>query len=515
MAGALKESLIRTPSAGCEEAAWPRNSHLVVEKGIVPDFHSGHVTPEATGFQSEQEHLKLLHDEENASGKVAAIIVEARKQLWLAFPMISVYLMQYALTIVSISFCGHLGKLELASASIAQSVASVFGYYVLLGMASVLETYCGQAYGAKRYHLLGVYLQRSLIILYISCIPLSLVFLRMEKVLNVLGQAPDIAQKAGEYASWLLPSLYGSALLQPLVKFLQAQSLVFPMAVTSAFALAFHFLLCWLIIYEMHWGFTGAALATSISFWINAGLLLLYVVFSQRCRLTWNGFTKDALRDLKPFIKLSLYSTVMLCLEFWYFEILVMLSGLLPNPELELSALSICLSTVTLNYMIPFGLSAAASTRVSNELGAGNTKSAKLAIYVALSISLVQACAISTSILLVRKVWGYIFSSEQQVVQYVARLLPFLAVSTMMDGMQGILSGVLRGCGRQELGAAINFVVFYGVGVPIGATLAFALKFGGSGIYMGLVSGLSVQTLTMFIVSFTIDWKKEVDDCGQ
>ncbi|CAL0313690.1 unnamed protein product [Lupinus luteus] len=73
----------------------------------------------------------------------------------------------------------------------------------------------------------------------------------------------------------------------------------------------------------------------------------------------------------------------MVCLETWMFEMMVLLSGALPNPELQTSVLSICLTTYGMFWMIPFGISAAGSTRISNELGAGRQKVAYLAVKMA------------------------------------------------------------------------------------------------------------------------------------
>ncbi|KAK2635319.1 hypothetical protein Ddye_030111 [Dipteronia dyeriana] len=82
---------------------------------------------------------------------------EAKKQIWLAGLLIAVSLLQYCLQVISIMFVGHLGELALSGASMASSFASVTGFSVLLGMGSALETLCGQAYGAKQYHMLGVH----------------------------------------------------------------------------------------------------------------------------------------------------------------------------------------------------------------------------------------------------------------------------------------------------------------------------------------------------------------------
>uniref|UniRef100_A0A0E0IQV3 Protein DETOXIFICATION n=1 Tax=Oryza nivara TaxID=4536 RepID=A0A0E0IQV3_ORYNI len=97
---------------------------------------------------------------------------------------------------------------------------------------------------------------------------------------------------------------------------------------------------------------------------INLAMLALY---APSCRETWTGFSMDAFRELRRFTELAIPSAMM----WWSFELVVLLSGLLPNPKLETSALSICLNTGSLMFMVPFGLCTAISTRVSNELGAG------------------------------------------------------------------------------------------------------------------------------------------------
>lgn len=94
-------------------------------------------------------------------------------------------------------------------------------------------------------------------------------------------------------------------------------------------------------------------------------------------------------------------------LELWSFEMVVLLSGLLPNPKLETSVLSISLNTDLTVWMIPMGLSAAASTRVSNELGAGRPAGAKLAACLVMTIAVIEGLLLGTVLILIRNVWGY------------------------------------------------------------------------------------------------------------
>ncbi|XP_038984435.1 protein DETOXIFICATION 16-like [Phoenix dactylifera] len=169
--------------------------------------------------------------------------------------------------------------------------------------------------------------------------------------------------------------------------------------------------------------------------------LALFVKLSPDCKKTWTGFSKEALHDIINFIRLAVPSAVMVCLELWSVELVVLLSGLLPNPQLETSVLSISLNTISIVFMVPFGCGAAVSTRVSNELGAGRPQAARLAVRVVVFMAIAQGLVVGSTMVFVRKLWGYAYSNEEEVVNYVAVMMPILAASNIMDGVQCVLSG--------------------------------------------------------------------------
>jgi len=82
------------------------------------------------------------------------------------------------------------------------------------------------------------------------------------------------------------------------------------------------------------------------------------------------------------------------------------------------------------------------SIRVSNELGRGNPKGASLAVRVALSISFIAALFMVLSMILARKVWGHLYSDDEQVIRYVSAMMPILAISSFLDAIQSTLSGM-------------------------------------------------------------------------
>lgn len=438
---------------------------------------------------------------------------EAQKQLSIAGPMICVALLQYLVIVVSVMFVGHTGELELAAASVGASFAGVSGTTLIIGLAAGLETLCAQAYGAKQYHMLGIYLQRAIFVLWLVAIPIAVVWWNMDSILVIyLDQDPEISQLAGVYARYLIPTIFAVATLQPLVKFLQTQSLVLPMAIFSATTLALHIPLCWLLIYKLGFGFRGAALASSISNWLNVLWHAFYAKYSRACKRTWTPLSLEAFNELPAFMKLAVPSAVMICLEYWAFEVLVLLSGLLPDPQRETSTLSICLTSTSLLYMVPFGIGAAASTRVGNELGAGRPQAAKGAVVVAVSIGLTEGFLIATSLYNLRRLWGKAFTDEQEIIDYVAVCLPLLAIMHLMDSIQGVLSGVARGCGWQAFGAAANLLAYYMVGLPAAVVLGFFYHLKGPGLWWGLITGMATQTAVLVILTCMTDWQKQAEE---
>ncbi|KAL5972408.1 hypothetical protein ACLOJK_041662 [Asimina triloba] len=80
----------------------------------------------------------------------------------------------------------------------------------------------------------------------------------------------------------------------------------------------------------------------------------------------------------------------------------------------------------------------------------------------AILLGLMGALYIRPSNILVRNIWGYLYNNEEEVVKYVAKMLPVLATSNFL-GVQCLLSGIARGCGWQKLCAFVNLGAFYGV----------------------------------------------------
>ncbi|KAF7819963.1 protein DETOXIFICATION 9-like [Senna tora] len=398
----------------------------------------------------------------------------------MAAPMVAVTVSQYLLQVVSMMMVGHIGKLSFSAVAIATSFAEVTGFSVLLGMAGALETLCGQTYGAEEFRKLGNYTCCAIITLMLVCVPISMVWIFMDRILLLFGQDPQISDAARIYCIFLIPALFGYAVLQSLVRYLQTQSMMFPMVLSSIAVLCLHMPVCWILVFRLGLGHVGAALAIGISYWFNVIGLGLYVKYSSACEKTQIVFSTNALLSIKEFFQLAIPSGLMFCLN-----------------------------TTTLHYFIPYGIGAAASTRVSNELGAGNPKTARKAGSVAMVVGIAEAVVMNTALFFSGHVLGYAYSNEKEVVDYVAQMVPFLCLSVIADSLVGVLSGIARGGGFQQVGAYVNLGAYYLVGVPIALVLGFSVHLRAKGLWIGILTGSIVQAIVLAVVTAFTDWQKE------
>ncbi|KAK4484470.1 hypothetical protein RD792_007053 [Penstemon davidsonii] len=439
------------------------------------------------------------------------------KKLWVvAAPAIFTRFTTFGTGVISQAFIGHIGSKELAAFALVFTVFLRFAQGILLGMANGLETLCGQAYGAKQYDMLGIYLQRGWIVSLVASFLLLPIFIFTGPILKALGQDDqEIADMAETMALWFIPIVFSFIVSYTCQMYLQAQSKNMIVAYLAAAALSIHLFLSWLLTMKYKFGIIGAMVSNVLAFWIpNAGQLLF--VTCGGCPQTWTGFSTLAFKDLWPVFKLSVSSGAMLCLEVWYNTVLILLTGNMKNAEVEIDALSICLNISGWELMISLGFMAAArinfflSVRIANELGSGNSKAAKFSIATTVTTSISIGFVLFVFFLLYRGRIAYLFTESRDVVSTVAHLSPLLAFSILLNSVQPVLSGVAVGSGWQSTVAYVNLGSYYLIGVPIGIVLGYVYNMQVEGVWIGMLIGVFVQTIILIIITCKTDWDKQV-----
>ncbi|KAJ7953544.1 Protein DETOXIFICATION [Quillaja saponaria] len=448
--------------------------------------------------------------QEDQHDLVQRVCIESKKLWHIVGPAIFGRVASYSMLVITQAFAGHLGDLELASITIANIVLVGFDYGLLLGMASALETLCGQAFGAKKYYMLGVYMQRSWIVLFLCCVLLMPLYLFATPILKLLGQPLEVAKLSGELSLWLIPLHFSFAFQFPLQRFLQSQLKTSVIAWVAMVAFVVHVILSWLFVYKLQFGAIGAVTTMNFSYWVLVFGMLGYTLCGG-CPLTWTGFSIEAFSGLWEFVKLSAASGVMLCLENWYYKILILMTGNLGNAQIAVDALSICMTINSWELMIPLAFFAATGVRVANELGAGNGEGAKFATIVSVMTSVIIGIFFWILIMLFHYQIGYIFSSSKPVLEAVNQLSHLLAFTILLNSVQPVLSGVAVGSGWQSYVAYINLGCYYLIGLPLGFLMGWGFHLGVMGIWGGMIfGGTATQTLILSIITIRCDWNKEV-----
>nr|GMC58284.1 protein DETOXIFICATION 14-like [Ipomoea batatas] len=425
----------------------------------------------------EEEEPLLLEEnmeEEAAVLNRKAFVGEVKEVNRIALPMIVVTVSQYLLRTSPMLMLGHLGELPLSSASIATSLCNVTGYSVL----RVWRHCAGRHTEQDSFKKLSTFTYVAILCLFLVCIPVSILWLFTERLLKLIGQDPSIAAQAGNYAIWLIPTLFPYAILQSLVRYLQTQSLILPMLWTAVAALCLQLPICWAFIFKLNLGNAGAALSIGVSYWFNVILILVYVKYSSTCKKSRATLSWDVFATMGEFFRFALPSAVM-----------------------------VCLTTTSVHYHIPYSFGAAASVRVSNALGGGKPQAARAALFAVLLLSATEFLLASVAIFCCRYVWGYMFTYEQEVITYVKEITPLLCLSIILDGTQAVLSGVARGSGWQHIGAYVNLGSYYLFGIPLALLFGFVLHLKGEGLWGGLVAGGFLQSTVFSLITGFTDWE--------
>ncbi|KAI3458198.1 hypothetical protein Pfo_014861 [Paulownia fortunei] len=404
---------------------------------------------------------------------------------------------QEAISLAKIAFPMILTAL--AGGSLAVGFANITGYSILSGLAMGMEPICGQAFGAKK----------TVLLLIFTSFPISLLWLNMKRILLFCGQEEAIATQAQAYLFYSLPDLFAQALLHPLRIYLRTQSITLPLTLCAAMSILLHVPINYLLVSKLSLGIKGVALSGA---WTNFNVvasLILYILFSGVYKKTWGGLSMECLKGWKSLLNLAIPSCISVCLEWWWYEIMILLCGLLLNPKATVASMGILIQTTALIYIFPSSLSFSVSTRVGNEIGARRPEKAKLAAVVGLSGSFVLGFSALFFAVSVRNIWASMFTQDKEIIALTSLVLPIIGLCELGNCPQTTGCGVLRGTARPKVGANINLGCFYLVGMPVAVGLAFFYKMDFEGLWLGLLAAQASCMVTMMVVLLQTDWEFE------
>ncbi|KAL5209157.1 hypothetical protein ABZP36_004780 [Zizania latifolia] len=441
-----------------------------------------------------------------------AVAIEVRAQRGIALPLIAMNLTWFAKLAITTAFLGRLGDLQLAAGTLGFSFANVTGFAVLSGLCAAMDPICGQANGASNIALLRKTLLMATILLLAASIPIALLWLHVDAVLSRFGQQPDITSNARSYVVCLLPNLLITSFLNPLKSYLSAQGITIPTLFSSALALALHVpLTMWMARTK---GIQGVATAVWLSDLAVSIMLAVYVIALERRRKAASasaGWLEQTRRDWVCLLRLAGPCCLNTCLEWWCYEILVLLTGRLPDARRMVAVIAVTLNFDYLLYAAMLSLSVSASVRVSNELGAGDVWAARRAAMVSIVGGVVGGVAGGLVMMAARRPWGYIYSHDAGVREGVSSAMKVMAVMEVVNCPLNVCGGIVRGTARPVVGVCAVVAGFYLVALPVGVALGFKARLGIDGLLLGFLLGAAASLTVLLVVIARMDWTAEAE----
>jgi multidrug resistance protein, MATE family len=435
------------------------------------------------------------------------IAAETRATLALALPLAGANLSQMAMSVIDTVMVGELGPVPLAAVALGS------GFYftsvvICLGMLTAVAPLAAYAIGAGnraaagRIACSGLVLGALLSLLVIGSMILA------DQFLVVIGYDPALTREIGDFlrgVCWGAPGFLGFVVLR---SFLSALNLTRSVMIVLALCVPANAALNWVLIFghlgAPAMGLIGAAYASATVQWLMM-LGLLVVVWAARrsdkvppLRAEAHEMPSDLVRILRVGAPIS----GLQALEIGVFVTGAALVGLFGVDALAAHQIAINYASIT--FMVPMGIGQAATVRVAAERGAGSLTAARRAAYVAMALGtgFMAASAIVIWALPRAIVAAYVAIDDpanQVLVALTLRFLFFAALFQVVDGVQVVAAGALRGF--EDTVAPMMFAAlgYWGIGFIGGWVLMFPLGVGPIGMWWGFVIGLAVVAMLLTV----------------
>jgi len=444
---------------------------------------------------------------QHGAARPGAWLDEVRATLALSWPIILTNLLQIALTTTDVLMMGRLGPEALAAGVLG---ATLLFFFVIfgIGVVSAVAPMVARERGIKSYAVREVRrtVRQGLWSAIAIALPVWIILWFAESIYHLLGQEPDIAAHAARYMATLQWSFL------PFVSYITLRNFVAAVerpiwglwaGLIGFFVNAF---LAWCLIFG-ELGFPrlelfGAGIATTISSTTMFGVLASVTLFGRKFRRyhIFGRFWRPDWPRFRQLWALGLPIAATLVFEVSIFNAAVILMGLISKTALAAHSIAIQIASVA--FMVPLGFGQAVTVRVGRAFGAGDREGMRRAGWTAYALGVGFMALTATMMLFAPHllIAAFIDSTAPEngkVVELAVTFLAIAAIFQLVDGAQAVASGMLRGLHDTRVPMIFAGLGYWGIGFPLGAILAFPLKLGGAGVWMGLATGLAIVAVMM------------------
>ena len=427
------------------------------------------------------------------------LLIQAKKTLKLAFPIILGEVAQMSLGIIDTAMVGAVSYKQLAAAALVMSVINipyVFGIGITISVSQMVSMAHGRRDGRQVSH----YLFNGFWLCAVSAVVIAIALEAGKNILFHLNQDPEVATLALPYMQIMGWSVIPMLMFLALKQFTDGLEFTKTAMILSLAAIPLNVFLNWLLIYG-NWGFpklelVGAGWGTFITrmvIFIVLGLIILYHPTFKRYIAVRSKEWKVKKHTMKELLHIGIPSSFQITMEAGAFAISGILIGTIG--AVEQAAHQIALSIASLTFMVSMGLSQAGSILTSNAFGRRDRNAISLIGRSTIYMALIYGAMCALGFIVFKNQLPLFFNDNASVVSMASYLLLFAAIFQISDSTQAISAGLLRGIKDVKIPTIFIAIAYWVIGIPVGYLLAFNFKMGAAGIWTGFIIGLSLSAL--------------------
>jgi len=437
------------------------------------------------------------------------LLMEIYHTLSISVPVMLTYGSDYLVTIIQLIFVGHLGSVEMAGAALGTSFCNVTGFSVALGLLSALDTLTAQAYGAKKLDRVGAAVQQSVVALALVSVLVLPLWMFAGDVLVLLQQDPDAVEYAALYIRIVWFALFPTSLYSIMRSYMQNQNIVFPSMLTGFFNVIFSTVCLVVSMKYYNVGYIAVPVTQVLASIGCAGFMWIYILLFKLHKDTWVPFSFENLRGIGYWMRLAIPGMAMRCAEWWTFEINIIVAGLLSVEDLD--AMTLLFNVINLLYTVPMGYSIAAAAKIGNAVGGENIALARRSSVLIVVLTLISQSFFACMLVGLKNHWPSLFINDEEVHDIIVSVVPLLGFFLIIDAFQTAMGGILRGCGKQAIGAVTYILAYYLVGMGVGLPLALIADMEVMGLWIGLTAASSACLVVLGGYFAFMSWDRVLD----
>jgi MATE family multidrug resistance protein len=435
----------------------------------------------------------------------------------LALPLILAQLAAVGSNVIDAMLAGHVGAHVLGAVAVGASIWSL-AIVSGIGMMMSVPPSISQLDGAGRKHQAGEVFHQAIWLALAMGVLLWWAVRHAEPLIKLIGVSPGLYVDVGEFLraiSWGAPALTCYFALRGLSEGL---SLTRPSMYFSFGGLGLLLPLGYIFMFGKlglpPQGARGCGIATATVLWIEMLAFGTYIFFHRNYQGLglFAHFEGPDFKRIGKLVHIGLPMAITLLAEGGLFVAAALLIGSMG--EDMVASHQVALNVAALFFMVPLGLAMAITVRVGNAVGRGDPAGIRYAGFCGIGLTLVTQTVSACLMLGFPRLIASLYTHDQTVIALAAQLLLLAGLFQFSDGIQVASNGALRGLKDTRVPMVITLFAYWGVGMPVGWWLAFHAGLGARGIWMGLIAGLSMAALLLFVRFWRSSYRRHAGTFG-